>query len=250
MRIRSRSASGAIGGVISLLLTTGAAQAAPAPYPNMAAPYPNMAPREQYLIADRSEEMALARSAAPPSISDDSEVMVLGAHGFETAIKGTNAFVCLVERAWDKPFEDPEFWNPHMRGPICMNPMTPPVRTVLPMLRERAEWALSGLSPAEMSERSKTSAKANMAPATGAMSYMMSKQQYLSDAGGRWRPHVMFFAPSTESDAWGANLDGSPVLEAALSSQVTVFFIPVRKWSDGTLADYAPPTNSSQQHHH
>ena len=230
-----------IGGVISLLLATGAAQGAPAPYPSMA-------PRDQYLIADRSEEIALARSAAPPSVSDNAEVMVLGGHGFETAIKGTNTFVCLVERAWDKPFDDPEFWNPHMRGPICMNDAA--ARTVLPTLLERAEWALSGLSPAEMSERSKTSAKANMAPATGAMSYMMSKQQYLSDTAPQWHPHVMFFTPSTDPGAWGANLQGSPVLQATMSSQVTFFFIPVRKWSDGTLADYAPSTDSGEHHHH
>ena len=207
-----------------------------------------MAPRDQYLIADRSEEVAMARSAAPPSISDDAGVMVLGAHGFETAFKGKNTFVCLVERAWDKPFDDPEFWNPHMRGPICMNDAA--ARTVLPTLLERAEWAMSGLSPAQMSERSKTSAKANMRPASGAMSYMMSKHQYLSDAAPQWHPHVMFFTPSTDPDAWGANLMGSPVLEAAMSSQVTFFFIPVRKWSDGTLADYGPPTDSSEHHHH
>src|SRR5471032_1593082 len=153
----------------------GAAQGAPAPYPSMAA-------RDQYLIADRSEEIALARSAAPPSISDDADVLVLGAHGFETVSKGTNAFVCLVERAWDKPFDDPEFWNPKMRGPICLNEAA--VRSVLPMIIERAEWALSGVSKEEMAERSKTSAKANTPPAAGAMSYMLSKQQYLSDDNG------------------------------------------------------------------
>jgi hypothetical protein len=189
----------AIGGIVSLLLMTGAAQGAPAPYPSMA-------PREQYLIADPSEEIALARSAAPPSISDDAGVMILGARGFETAAKGTNGFVCLVERAWDKPFDDPEFWNPKMR--------------------------------------------ANMAPATGAMSYMMSKQQYLSDDGGRWHPHVMFFSPSTDPAAWGANLRDSPVVGAENSAQVTIFSIPVRKWSDGTLADYGPPAASGEPHHH
>jgi hypothetical protein len=32
-------------------------------------PYPSMAPLDQYLIEDRSSEIALARSAAPESIS-------------------------------------------------------------------------------------------------------------------------------------------------------------------------------------
>ena len=60
------------------------------------APYPSMAPLDQYLIADRNAEIALARSAAPDSISGDAEVMVLGRHGYEPAVKGKNGFVCLV----------------------------------------------------------------------------------------------------------------------------------------------------------
>jgi hypothetical protein len=35
-----------------------------------------MAPVDAYLIADRDSEIALARSAAPASISDGAEVMV------------------------------------------------------------------------------------------------------------------------------------------------------------------------------
>src|SRR5579859_1201634 len=84
-------------------------------------PYPNMAPLEQYLIQDRDAEIALARSAAPESIAHDAEVMVLGRHGYETAVQGKNGFVCIVERAWTSPIDDPEFWNPKGRAPICLN---------------------------------------------------------------------------------------------------------------------------------
>ena len=210
--------------------------------------YPVMAPRDQYRM-DRTAEIALARSAAPAALSDKASILVLGAHGFETAATGTNRFTCLVERSWDKPFDDPEFWNQKMRGPVCMNEAA--VRTVLPMILERAEWALSGLSRDQMAERSKTSAKANTPPAAGAMSYMLSKQQYLSDDRGHpWYPHVMFFSPTTDGGAWGADLQGSPVLSGTLTSQITLYFIPVRKWSDGTLADYAPPAASSDHPHH
>ncbi len=66
-------------------------------------PYPAMAPVEQYLIADQASEIALARSAAPDSISRDAEVMVLGHHGYETAVEGKNGFVCIVERSWTAP---------------------------------------------------------------------------------------------------------------------------------------------------
>src|SRR5262249_43087954 len=64
-------------------------------------PYPiSMAPLDQYLMADRNAEIRLARSAAPPSISKDATVMVLGRHGYETAVEGTNGFVCTVDRSW------------------------------------------------------------------------------------------------------------------------------------------------------
>ena len=222
--------------------------AAPARAQAGAAAYPAMAPREQYMI-DRTAEIALARSAAPAALSNDASVLVLGPHGFETAAVGKTQFTCLVERSWDKPFDDPEFWNQKMRGPICMNDAA--VRTVLPMILERAEWALAGVSKDAMAERSKTSAKANTPPAAGAMSYMLSKDQYLSDDNGHpWYPHVMIFSPPVDGSAWGADVKGSPVLSGSLTSQITLFFIPVRKWSDGTLADYGPPPANSDDHHH
>src|SRR5271169_4040127 len=84
-------------------------------------PYPSMAPLEQYLM-ERNAEIALARSAAPESISRDAEVMVLGRHGYETVVKGTNGFVCVVERGWTAGIDDPVFWNPKIRGAICFNP--------------------------------------------------------------------------------------------------------------------------------
>src|SRR5258708_17454078 len=79
-----------------------------------------MAPTEQYLMTDRDAEIALARSAAPESISRDAEILVLGRHGFETAVKGKNGFVCIVERSWTSA-PDAEFWNPKVPIPICFN---------------------------------------------------------------------------------------------------------------------------------
>src|SRR4029077_18205812 len=87
---------------------------------DVATSYPKMAPIDQYLMTDRDAEIALARSAAPESISRDAEVLVLGRHGFETAVKGKNGFVCIVERSWTSA-ADPDFWNPKVRTPICWN---------------------------------------------------------------------------------------------------------------------------------
>ena len=81
--------------------------------------YSSMAPIEQYLM-DRTAEISLARTAAPESISADAEVLVLGHHGFETAVKGKNGFVCIVERGWTAA-ADPDFFNPKVRVPICDN---------------------------------------------------------------------------------------------------------------------------------
>ena len=78
-------------------------------------PYPTMSPIEQYLM-DRTAEIALARSAAPSSISDGAEVMVLGREGYKTAVKGTNGFLCIVVRSWAHGTDDAEFWNSKMRA--------------------------------------------------------------------------------------------------------------------------------------
>jgi hypothetical protein len=51
------------------------------------APYPSMASLDQCLT-ERKAAIALARSAAPESISPDAEIMVLGQPGCETAQRG------------------------------------------------------------------------------------------------------------------------------------------------------------------
>jgi hypothetical protein len=194
-----------------------------------------MAPIEQYRMASRSEEIALARSAAPVSISGDAEILVLGDRGYETAVRGKNGFVCLVERSWFASFSDPVFWNARLRGPDCLNPAA--VSSVLPVNLERTQWVLAGLSKAEMMARTKSSAAAHQAPAPGSMGYMLSKQGYLSDTDGHWHPHLMFFQPHTALSAWGANLPGSPVMgQEGGPDELTVLFVPVGKWSDGTTA--------------
>ena len=203
------------------------------------APYPSMAPLDQYLM-DRNAEVALARTAAPPSISGDAKVMVLGPHGYETAVEGKNGFVCVVERAWMGPFENnPEFWNPKNRGPLCFNP--PAARSILPLTLKRTDLVLAGLSKAQIIDGIKAFQNKDLpALEPGGMTYMMSKQGHLNDSAGHWVPHLMFYVPLTGAMTWGAGAPGSPVL---LNPQfngapepVTEFMIPVSKWSDGTPA--------------
>ena len=201
-------------------------------------PYPSMAPLEQYLMTDRNAEIALARTAAPKSISADASVVILTRHGFETAAEGKNGFVCIVERAWTSPFDAPEFWNPKNRSPICYNPAA--ARSILPYTFKRTELVLAGLTNPQMLDRIKAAVanKELPTPEPGAMSYMLSKESYLNDKAGHWVPHLMFHIPKTDGASWGANLDGSPVLlnPHDVPEPETTFFVPVDKWSDGTPA--------------
>ncbi len=199
--------------------------------------YPSMAPLEQYLMPDRKAEIALARSAAPESISGDAKIMVLGAHGYETAAEGKNGFVCLVERAWMSPADDPGFWNPKLRGPICFNP--PAARSVLPATFERTDMALAGRTKAEIIVGNKAAFEKGKLPPLepGAMSYMMSKSAYLTDKGDHNLAHLMFYAPPLEGKAWGADLPKSPVMlipQFKGVQPIDVFIVPLGTWSDGT----------------
>ena len=206
-----------------------------------ASPYPERAPLDQYRMASQADEAALARSAAPPAISDKAEVLVLGAAGYETAANGTNGFVCIVERAWASGFDDPGFWNPKIRGPICFNPAS--VRSVLPTYLERSRWVLAGDDRARLVAKTKAAIAAGRIkpPEPNAMCFMLSKNGYLGDqasGGGHWHPHLMFFLPhdAAGAAAWGANVHGSPVMGGDQSDidPAVVYFVVVANWSDGT----------------
>lgn len=201
-------------------------------------PYPTMAPVSHYLIASRAEEIRLARSAAPASIADQSSVLVLGAHGYETAVTGTNGFVCIVGRSWDMSFASPQFWNPKIRTPECFNATS--ARCVLPRYLTRTERVLAGMSKADMQKHEAADRAAGRLkpPEPGAVCYMLSKDGYINDAaGGPWHPHVMYFAPRSDDAAWGANLPDSPIASDSTSyDETTIFFVVVPNWSDGTPA--------------
>ena len=196
--------------------------------------YPNMAPVNQYLMSDRAAEIALARSAAPESISSDAEVLVLGRHGFETAVKGKNGFVCIVGRSWTSA-PDSEFWNPKVRVPMCVNAAA--ARSYLLRITKITDLTLAGQTLAQVNEGIAAAvAKKELPPMeSGAMCYMMSKQGYGGHNAEHWPSHLMFFYSQTDPAIWGANLPGSPVVAVEdTQEQLTQFVIPVQRWSDGT----------------
>src|SRR5207247_86033 len=134
--------------------------------------YSKMAPVDQYLM-ERDAEILLARSAAPDSISSDATILVLGRQGYETAIRGKNVFVCMVERSWMAAFDSPEFWNPKVRGAECLNRQA--ARSILPIgdLRTRmADYSKAAFDNKQLPDLE-----------SGNIVFMMSKSAYLYDEG-------------------------------------------------------------------
>lgn len=216
-------------GILVLCIATPLAAAGPAVYPHMA-------PIAQYRMASPAAEVALARSAAPSSISGSARILVLGKRGYETALAGKNGFVCLVTRSWDMSFDNPEFWNPKIRAPQCFNAAG--ARSVLPRYLERTRWVLAGDSMSEMRAQAAAARAAGkgMRPLPGSIDYMMSKEGYLNDSvAGPWRPHIMTFALGVKPAAWGANFPDSPMAADDTNYKpVTIFMVIVPAWSDGT----------------
>ena len=200
---------------------------------------PLKAPLEQYMMP-ADAEVALARSAAPPALSADATILVLTTHGYDVAAKGTNGFTCVVERGWMSPFDQVDFGNPRIRAPVCYNAQA--VRTVLPYCIERTRLVLAGMTIAQMHAKIEKDVadKVLVPPEAGAMSYMMSKDQYLGDGPTHWHPHLMFHVARTDAAAWGANYDASPIIIDTSHRDVpepqTIFMMTVDRWSDGTGA--------------
>ncbi|MFK2890940.1 hypothetical protein ISS98_07375 [Dyella flagellata] len=209
-----------------------------------------MAPIDQYLMADKAAEIALARSAAPQSISRDATILVLGRKGYETAVEGKNGFVCLVGRSWSGPFDWPEFWNPKILAADCLNPQA--ARSIVPIFKLRAKMVLAGRSKEEMLSALQAAYKNKQLPPleSGAMDYMMSKSSYLTDQGGHNMPHLMFDTLVKDAKDWGSGADGSPVMSSPYwffspeqhtemkgLPPILVFLVPAPTWSDGTPAD-------------
>ena len=215
-------------------------------------PYPKMLPLAQYLM-DRTAALALARSAAPEAISKDATVLVLTPKGWETAVKGTNGFVCRAGPSWTASIDFYDVWSPKQRGAICLNP--PAVRSILPIYYKLTQMTLAGVTSVKgrIAGIQEAYAKKEIPPVEpGALSYMMSKDAYLSHLGHTHNLcHVMLFLPIRNSAELDANDPNSPISSTSLwfpdpdkpDSPLNKELPPLRTvpievpyWSDGTLA--------------
>jgi hypothetical protein len=103
-------------------------------------------PLNEYMMTPETEA-ALARSAAPETISGHATVKILTASGYKVATKGDNGFVCLVMRGWGAPTFTPAqlrdlVYYAKLRAPICFD--TVASRTVLPLQELRAKLGMEG----------------------------------------------------------------------------------------------------------
>jgi hypothetical protein len=200
-----------------------------------------MAPLPQYLMA-RDAEISLARSAAPKSVSDAAEILVLTNTGFQTAVRGTNGFVCMVARSWSADWDDPDFWDPKVRAPICYNAIAAESQVAATV--KRTQVALAGGSRSQIFNSMNAAVDSGELPTAevGSMSYMLSRGTYLNSRDGKWLPHVMFYVSEIDPKSWGAGLPESPIFGFSHPEEhLTVFVVPVSKWSDGTLATSKEP---------
>lgn len=233
--LENRTAMKRMSFFLCVLLFVSAAEIRQAQAQASVASYVTAAPLNQYFISERSSEIALARSAAPASLSDGAEVLVLEKNGYVTATKGSNGFVCIVERSWAKTTDDSEFWNPKVRAPLCVN--GPAARSYLPIVLLKTKLALAGRDKAEIAQALKLALDRKELPAleANAMCYMMSRQQYLSDHDTHWHPHMMWFVPGDSVKSWGADMPGVPgYAGSVLEDRMTVFMLTVDHWSDGS----------------
>jgi len=192
--------------------------------------YPSI---DEYLMP-RDAEIALARTAAPPNISDRATIKILTKSGYEVAREGDNGAVCMVMRGFSAPTYTPApfrdlVYDPTIHAPICFTP--PAARTALPYYELRTRLAMAGMSPDQIARALEAAYVKGELPRRDAVTfaYMWSAHQHLGSGIDAWHPHMMVFAPYYENAMVGGNAFGSPLpqLSDDAGTPFAVVVIPV-----------------------
>jgi hypothetical protein len=179
-------------------------------------------------------EIALARSAAPASISEHASVKILTTSGYETVRQGDNGFVCLVLRGWAAPTYTPTqfrdlVYDASVRAPICFDPTA--ARIVLPYYELRSKVGSEGKTPDDIANAVQAAYARGELPKrdTVSFAYMWSADQKLGPGVGHWHPHMMVFAPYYDNAMLGSNEFGKPLPQVTDDAKTpfTVVVIPV-----------------------
>jgi len=196
-------------------------------------PFPSRPHLRDYLMP-RDAEIALARSAAPASISDRATIKVLTPSGFEVASQGDNGAVCLVMRGFSAPTYTPAqfrdlVYDPTVHAPICFT--APAAKTAMPYYELRTKLAIEGKGPDQIARAVEAAYDAGQLPHRDAVTfaYMWSADMQLGPGIGAWHPHIMVFAPKYDNAMVGGFAFGSPLpqLTDDAGTPFAVVVIPV-----------------------
>jgi hypothetical protein len=206
-------------------------------------------PLEKYLMP-RADEIALARSAAPKTVSERATVKVLTKSGYETVAPGDNGAVCLVMRGWagvrPEPASHDIAFDAALRAPICFDPLA--ARTVLPQEELRARLGVEGVAPAQIAAAVMSDYATGKLPKLEgvAFAYMWSKDQNLGPDGA-WHPHMMIYAPYYRNEMLGGHApsSGLPTVAGDDGSPFALVVVPV----DDQLAIASGVPTGSTKHH-
>jgi hypothetical protein len=194
---------------------------------------PAYPPLGQYMMA-RDAEIALARSAAPASISDRATVKILTKSGYEVAREGDNGVVCMVMRGFSAPTYTPAqfrdlVYDATVHAPICFT--APAARTAMPYYELRTKLAMEGKGPDQIAADLQAAYIKGELPRRDAVTfaYMWSAHQHLGPGIGAWHPHLMVFAPYYDNAMVGSNAFGAPLPQVTddAGTPFTVVVIPV-----------------------
>jgi hypothetical protein len=158
----------------------------------------------------RQQQIDLAESAAPQSVSSKATIYVLSKNGYEKARTGSNGFTCLVERDLVGTIGTVE--------PQCYDGVGS-ATTLQPALFRESERA-KGTSEAEIKRKIDEGYKSGRfkAPTKPGLIYMLSDSTYIVDADSRKVIHVaghlMFHAPGVTYKDLGLSgpAEGPPFL--------------------------------------
>jgi hypothetical protein len=175
---------------------------------------PKYPPLSEYMMT-QDEEVDLARSAAPEKVSASATVKILTANGYKIASQGENGFVCMVMRGWAAPTFTPTpfrdlVYDSKVRAPICFDPVAS--RTALPYYELRTKLGMEGKNPEDIARGVAMAYTLGQLPKSEgvAFAYMWSAHQHLASGVGRWRPHMMVFAPYYTNAMLGDNDFAAP----------------------------------------
>lgn len=174
------------------------------------------------------DPVALARSAAPASISDSADVWVPSQDGYRKVVSGTNGWTCLVEKD-----------HPESVAPLCYDPEG--TRTIIPGVLKIRELEAAGLGyrAALDSVEALYRTGALTPPARPVISLMLSRHQvlYATPEGprvGAWKPHVMIYQPGIRDADTALPENFGVVMISGVGHVFSYIVVPVEAWSDGS----------------